>query len=426
MEERRHGSPLLPNLIRGGAFSILLVLSIFAGRMVVAGHPQTSPAMPEKEQTLSGSFSDIFSGTAWIDEKKTTLYRDYASGAFLYPPKFTWSSVDDGRVLTGLGDAGEKSGEERVCIGQKCLVTRDTKLFLDDGGHFFPVPYPLSEHATIVRITATALSSKWLVGITQGEGTAFSARIFYYDGAVFQDIFSDGRYAFQSPREGFLGMGGTDNEWLALWSGYEGQALRARFGGEPENISPFFGIRLMRGGFKPYIVRVASRESVDWYVWGIGEGAPRMIKLFEMLDGTIGGTVDFTPLLFDESVAKIVPDGFLIRVDKKDGASEWKEFRDEGFRLDTEGIVTSRNIKTTGGYTRAVSASPLRLFDGGGRAIFEFSKNGILWEPSVPGEETQWNSPDKELYWRARFIRGENTHLTPFFDGIHVDYREAI
>lgn len=434
MQERRRGS-LSSNLIRAGAFGILLVLGIFAGRLVVEGRPNVVLVKPVEEQTFTGSFSDIFSGTAWIDEEKTTMYRDNAVGAFFFPPDFVWKSAGDARVIEELKNETPAGELERTCLGKKCLVMHETKLFLEEENKSIPVLYPGSSDKKTIRVAISALSSKWLVGVTQSEGGNFSVRIYRYNGSEFEDIYSDGRVAFTSPKEGFLGLGGTDNEWIAFWSGYEGQALRVRFGGEPENISGFFGIRLMQGGFLPLVTRVASRESVDWYVWGVGEGNPRMIKMFEALDGEIGGVIDFTPFLFDEAATKITPrfEGtgtlsypFIVRVDEKNGSTKWMRFEDKGFRFGRTELVTSKNIKTTGRFTRAASISPIRLFLGGGRAQFEVSADGIGWMPVVLGKEALLNTFQTGLYWRAQFELGENRRLTPFFRGIHVDYREAL
>lgn len=433
MEDRGHFS-LSPNWIRGAAFCILLVLSIFAGRLVVEGHPQAAPVIPKTEPTLTGSFSDLFSGTAWIDEVKTTLYRDNEAGAFLFPPQFVWNPVEDNRMLAELGNDIGQNPNERACLGERCLVVRGKKMYWEEGQKSVVVLYPGSSDVGVVRLAVAPLSSGWLVGVTRSGEKNFSARIFRFDGTIFENIFSDGRDAFLSPRDGYLGMGGSDNEWLALWSGYEGQALRVRFGGAPENLSSFFGIRLMHDGFLPYVARVATRNSVDWYVWGIGDGAPRLLKMFEMLDGTVGGVIDFTPLLFNESVLKIIPHAivsgttladFLVRIDHTGGASEWKELRDDGFRSDGTGMVVSKNIKTTQGTTRAAALSPLRLFEGGGAVRFEFSVDGIQWTPFVSGTETQFTGSGRELYWRAQFKPGENPRLSPFFEGIHVDFRES-
>ena len=400
---------------------------------MVQGRPNTPPAEPRViERTLSGSFSDIFSGTAWIDEKNTTLYRDNASGAFLFHPNIIWSQADDARVVAEME---KEKPWERMCLGERCLKVRGLDLFLERDGKEAEILYPGSDSRNRISVVAAPLSSEWLLGITRREGENYYTKIFRYDGENFKNVFSDGRNAFVSTQTGFLGLGGSDNEWLALWSGYEGHALRSRFGGEPTDISSFFGIRLMRDGFLPYIVRIAGRESVDWYLWGVGEGNPRLIKLFELLDGEIGGVVDYTPLIFDESVFKIIPrfvgttnntPSFLVQIDKREGGSEWKDFKDIGFRSDVPAWAVSKNIKTTDGITRAASVSPLRLFSGLGTVQFEVSTDGNLWIPTIVGRESEFNTSGSELYWRTRFESGGNTRITPFFEGIHVDYRESL
>lgn len=430
MDERRHGS-VSPNLIRGGAFLILLVLGIFAGRLVVQGRPKVAPPEPKvTEQTLSGSFSDIFSGTAWIDEQSTTLYHDRTSGAFLFPPNFVWTRADDGIVLMEM----EKGVPwEQICVGEKCLIIRAQSLFLKSDGKETVVSYPGANGPNIVQVAAAPLSSEWLVGVMRREGENYLTKIFRYNGTDFRNVFLDGRDAFVSSKKSFLGLGGSDNEWMALWSGYEGHALRSRFGGEPEDISSYFGIRLMNDGFLPHIVRVAGRESVNWYMWGVSEGNPRMIKLLEMLDGEIGGAVNFTPLLFDELTTKIIPrflptsEGvptFLIRIDKREGGAEWKKFQDYGFRSDVSRSVVSKNIKTGGGVTRSTLVSPLRLFSGGSEVKFDVSTDGNKWISVPQSTEVVFDGSDTGLYWRATFEEGNNTRITPFFEGIHVDYKE--
>ncbi len=89
---------------------------------------ETLEAKPSEGIKISGqfytaTFSDSFSGLAWLDEEKTTLYFDWTGTNLLFPPKIEVKEILTKEVLNNFITEQVGSSEERVLfLGQDRLT----------------------------------------------------------------------------------------------------------------------------------------------------------------------------------------------------------------------------------------------------------------------------------------------------------------
>lgn len=413
---------------------------------------------------VPSSFSDLFSGVAWLDQVKTTLYNDRAMTSLIFPPDVTWEKAsfpDDGNFISPAADGSETrcvGSTSSPQVGSVCLKKQGNALTLN--GQAIALPSEMRAK-TIVNISIGALSSRFVVGIVTKNG-GYEGWVYSFDPttSVFQKVFGEANTPFLSQYEGKFGFGGTDDDWLAIYGGYEGIAYRIRAGKPFTNISRFFGIRVMENGFEPSVIRSVTvncklstqggsayggknDNCVSWYVWSLTPNNPHLIKLYENPDdGTIAGAFDFTPRLFGSASARQASfrlgpstssgqagtEGNTLVLEAKvesGGGTEMYVFRDNGFKSSNDMSVESVNINNYPAEVVSATIVDDDLFLGNASVRFYLSNNGSDWVESQVGQET--NFPDShghQLLWRAVFAPGGNSASTPpYFDRVRIDYK---
>jgi hypothetical protein len=385
-----------------------------ASEAPAAGAPVPASPVPSAEGLVFASFSDIFSGTGWIDAGRTTMRLDASESAFTFPPDVAWEEVPGGAV-----------GDTSRCIAGRCAEVRGTQLFLD--GDAVPRPAALAG-ASIVNVSVEALATEWAVGFVANEGGKYSASVFTFDGTHFTPVFA-GASALASPYRGTLGFGGSDDDWLAVYGAYSGIAYHIRsgignckleIGNCITDISYLFHERLMSGGFAPRILKSGSGANTVWYVYG----GKRFIKLFQNGTDGIVGAVDLSDSL-PGSVEVMDAAGLVARVNEG-GVSSYYRLVDRGFDVSGALTVVSKNINTYPDTEVPVvvrlGTAPSSLL--GAQASFYVSNSGSEWEKVLPEREFAFPDPQgKSLFWKAEFKPSGDPAKSPFLKRIDLDYR---
>lgn len=393
------------------------------------------------EQLIGSSFTDLFSGPAWIDQDKTTLFEDRNMTALTFTPDVTWEKAtfpDDGNFAALASD-----GTDTRCIGAWCLSEQGNALTLN--GTSLPLPSEMQGKA-VVHVSIGALTSRFVVGVvTRNEG-AYEGWVYSFDpsaaarsGSVaFIKVFGEANTPFQSTYDGTLGFGGTDDDWLAVYGAYQGIAYHIQSGSPFTDVSRFFGIRVMNGGFQPVVTRVAAQGHVLWYVWSLTPNSPRFIKLYE--DGSTGGAADIeggfdlSSRLFTDttiSTASFRAGGtqgnavvLQARTQGGDGTQTYV-LSDNGFQAPATALAQSVNISNYPADVRSATIVDDDLFLGSSSAQFFLSNDGTNWVPATVGQEVAFPDQNgRQLFWRAAFTLGQDARsIPPYFDRIRVDYK---
>ncbi|MBI2279042.1 MAG: hypothetical protein HYU81_03205 [Candidatus Brennerbacteria bacterium] len=399
-------------------------------RVVGGGGGEGSSAPPTAPEALTvSSFSDLFSSFAWLDEGKTTLAHDEAVTAFTFPPRFALeNAVPPAAELRERG----ADGSDAVCLWNDCLVERGNTLSFTpfsarsayaEERYRAPLPAAVAGEK-ISSVSIGGLETVWLVGVVIEKNGAYEGRVFTFDGAKFEDALDPMSAPFQSPYRGTLGFGGTDNDWIAIYGSYEGTAYHIR-GSGAENVSRFFGIRAMEGGFQPVVLRAKS----GWYVWSLTDGKPKLIKLFENGTGNVSGALDLTRAAFPVGARRgsLGQEGggrLVLKIATAGGETEWKEFRDLGFSKDAPREIVSKNLNTYDAEVRRATIAEFEAAREGGVVELYLSNDGAAWVRAEVGREVEFRDPaGVKLFWKARIDPAGPDGYSPFLDRINIQMK---
>lgn len=392
---------------------------------------------PEKQQLLpenliSSSFTDLFSGAGWLDVSKTDMYHDKIITAFTLEPNFTWQQVHGANIVSGKFLKKEENGSDRRCIHSSCLEQRGLALFFNGGEISLPREMRSKD---VQNVSVGTLGEKWLVGVVAKEKEKYEGWVFFYDGISYTRVFGEANAPFLSEYEGTIGFGGTKESWLAVYGAYEGQAYHIREGKPFQNISKFFGIRAMAGGFHPAVLRAGDGVDARWYIYSLTKGKPVLLKLFQ--DGTAGdirGAIDFTQLVVANkffqvsfAVADVRGGTTVLEADAVANSGEegvW-QFVDEGFKVPLSARVESINLNNYPAEIWSAIIVDADVFEGKSNVAFALSNDGANWVPARVGEQVVFpDTGNVRLFWRVTFTPTDGARFSsPFFDRIRVDYK---
>jgi hypothetical protein len=384
--------------------------------------PGEAPPLPPQEVLGYETFYDLFSGNGWIDQSQTSLYHERIMTAFLFSPKFTFTKTAETK---GQFLGQKQDGSDERCIRGRCLKVQGNKLSFQGNRLSLPEGVQSSE---IVGVSIGALERIWTVGVTTRSGENYLGWLFTFDGNSFKDVQREGKEIFVSRYAGIIGFGGGDNEWMAIYGAYEGKAVLVK-SGVINDISRFFGIRVMAGGINPEITRIGSGNEATWFVWNKGE-APKLIKLFQNGTSEIKGAVDFTNEFganlqdVTSMYIAVTPDEHALFVKMtRNGEEEYWRFVDEGFDIAESKQITSASLTNRILPVVLASIANLEYADADAKIEFALSNDGVDWEKAEIGKTITFvNQKGDKLFWRIRVDAPENQFFSPYFGQIEVDY----
>lgn len=425
-------------------FLIVVICGITAFFLFQEQKVPQEEEIPSSESVFS-SFTDLFSGKAWIDVSRTTLYHDYNFTAFSFAPKYKWNEIPN-RTLTDVELGGQHSSffntkESKKCIEGKCLEEKDGVLIFD--GNIFSLPSEF-QNKNIKNISIGILDNIWGVGIVTQDEELYAGWVFLFDGKKYSLIEGEkNKNMFSSKYEGIIGFGGNKEEWMVIYGAYEGEAYYMHGEKIYKNISSFFGIREMNGGFSPMIIRAKAESFTGWYVYSLTYEKPILLKLIENKEGNIVSAIDFTLLLLN---GKYLFASFLLnhiegdtlffeaQVKPFSGDIKFFEFIDEGFIIPESSIITSLGIKSDGGEVESATIVETKLLEGESHAKLYLSRDGEIWKEVEVGKIHVFSNKKPlfyfselektKLFWKVEFNPRKSADIfPPFFDQIRVDYR---
>jgi len=415
----------------------LVVIVFLIMRLIGFFQSQSLPESPVGSLVtpIYFSFTDLFSGTSWINLASTTMYQDKKENSFVLPPVFKWQKFN--QPISNVGFINKEADGGLVkCIGSNCLKISQNNLFFN--GKKISIPGSLNRK-NIAGISIGALSTKWVAGFvsTNGSGT-YNISIFTFDGNNFSDVTADGTNLFASAYVGTLGFGGNDDNWIAIYGAYQGSAYRFRKSGdsyEVEDISKYFNVRVEAGGFEPSIIgpviEPSGSESIEnWYVWSLTANNPTLVKIFGVSGGNIIGAVDFR-----DEILPGAPIGALFKFDSSSKDSIVLDalvtdenniqkpylFTDYGFNRSKQYKVISANGSSYPWPVGTATISPSGISEDGVQVKFFVSSNSRDWTSAVLGEKIQLDRKQPGLFWMAEVEPGSGIWSSPFFDYIRID-----
>jgi hypothetical protein len=385
---------------------------------------------------VSAFFTDLFSGTGWVNKEKTTAYQDKIVTAFTFPPKFEWRRVSELDVsdeeMMRIG-VRQSDGSDLRCIGSECLVQKDEKLYFTPKSFLasynnsrYEIELPLEER-NVVSVSIGSLETKWLVGVVEQKGGEYIGRVYVFENGDFEGLFENGDI-FRSRYKGQIGFGGDDDNFLVIYGAYEGQAYHVKENNRKIDISRFFGIRVMDNGFEPVVIKQGDGKDAIWYIGSNTSGVPKLLKLFQNGTNDIVGAVDLTNSLISSEAWRVnfYPFGnnrLRAEVVTIEGNSRFWEFVDQGFEKSEKREIVSVNINNYPAEVRYVSIEKMEISEAGADISFYVSNDGNNWVEISNNEEIKFADREgRRLFWRAEFEPEGSIEKSPFLGSLQFKY----
>ena len=394
--------------------------------------------------TASGwlGLGDSFSSFAYIDEKKTNMVLDEAVTAFVFPPVYSLEKISDLDVV----DEGENNdwvvlGKKDACqfsLDDNCLrVDENSRLLYNDREIDLPMEMQGEE---IRNIDVSFLSSIFVVSFVVSDSNQERAYAYFFNGNRYSPLISKNtsekivtEYGMPG---GIMSAGGSDNDFIIIYSGYEVKAFHYQLG-RLTDISKFFGLRVANGGFYPYIIKQGDNENSLWYVLSLDAGKIKLIKLWQNGSREIKGAYDFSYKFKDYSSLKLLafrePASsrgqlqFIFNRGKSRSLSPKEPgtwlFHDKGFDNSRERKIVSLNLNDKGGNLTKAFVENMFFNSGYGLAeklmakVFFFGDNQKKIEVEL-NKEVGFIANNQSLFWELVFMPEQSPEYSPWFDHI--------
>ncbi|MFA5000461.1 MAG: hypothetical protein WC545_03825 [Patescibacteria group bacterium] len=408
--------------------------------------PEPEPVQgpePEPAPTLVfGSFFNTFSSDAALNLSRTDLYQDTRATAMIFEPDYSWqeaASVPAGDFSSPAPNSFTGPYLDRRCLNANCLEQRWNELYYNNEALAYPseVDAFVAGGGEVAAVSFFTLSERWVVGFTLKKGSGYQGFAYYFDGQSFTPIITASTTArVSSSYFGLFGGGGTEDDFLLIYGAYKGIAYRVR-GGNLTDISKFFDIRAMIGGFKPEAIRLVRDDSALWYVYSSTLSRQILIKLWQNGGSEIAGETIFRNELavFESVIFKLKSSGtsevVLSAKASSSGVDAWYSFTDRGFKnnslaaLEFDPVSRSRGdieIEKISASRLALDAPSLAL-SGEAGIKFLFSSDGVNWQTLPLGADITFPTGKiASFFLRVVFPSFIDKFYSPFLDSVTFNY----
>ena len=383
-----------------------------------------------------GSYFDTFANNAYIDSEKTTLFYDETATAYFFPPDYVFEEAGTGpdpgdqNILNGVSlNNFEGSYGDKRCLAGKCLEQKGKDLFFENKKLSLPAEL---DDLDIAAVSLGSLPKRWLVGLTVKNENNYEGLVYYFDGQEFSRLLTP--LPIISPYFGVLGFGGGENNFLVIYGAYQGIAYHFQ-GDKVTDVSRFFDIRVMNGGFKAEVLFTAFENNVNWYVYSSSSYHPVLIKLWQNGGTEIAGEMVLNGLFqrYDESAVFKLSRAennaiTLLAKLKRNNRDSWFYLLDRGFKNEAGGLLISVPIAHDGyaSLIKIVKIAQSRLSidpASAGQAEFLFSVDAKNWQKLGNGKNIDIDAPATQYFFlKAVFPKFEERFYSPFISEILFDY----
>ena len=423
---------------------LLVLILLFGGGYLWLRRHEIAPSSVSAPTTKTGannnaqspeywtSFTDLFSGTAWLDQSQTTLAHDTSGMVLTFAPDLEWQKLGNcqdpniGAICQQIDEANRKNEAGPHCLTDgRCLSLQDGQIIYQKK----VVPLPVTSDEQLVNVAITPLGERWIVvGVKVIAPEQYQPLAWWFDGSNFSVINLASKV---SNYLGQLAIGGSPDNFLILYSAEDGLAWQVR-GDEIRDISYYFGFRVNNHGFKPAILQVNLNDDILWFVFDRSASQARLLKFWQNGSPWIEAMTNLSSKLPVPSSAAIFTVNSLTPltlraklVDMEGQSSVWL-LTDKGFILPSPaGQVTSVNLTSYSvAKAKIVGAKVADML--GGWSQFNnqlfLSTDGQTWQPVNLGQRINFPSPVDSLWWRWQVSPTANKQRSPCLKTITINY----
>lgn len=388
--------------------------------LVQATPPPVDPM--QKPVTIPSIYSNIavdnFSNSYFFNKDKTTLHFNEKSTVLTFPPvyDFSYYSACD-EYFCGL-----KKDRNKSCLNGRCLTQSNNQIYYE--GEEIAIPNDLRDR-NISQIGLHPLKTKWIVSFLINSDNQDMVYLYFLENKSLKPLINQNTSLLIKTKygkgRGYVDVAGDDNNFLIVYSGYEGLAYLYR-NGIWQDVSIHFGLRVMDGGFKAQIVKSGENEKTTWYVCSQDESSPRLIKLWQNGTNQIQGSLDLSSVSGDGSAGCALKSPGELLIAKN---NTLYLFKDKGFDNSRNYFYFSNNLSSFAG--KKVIAAQMNSYvinaNPGSYSLY-LSCDQANWILNN-SEKIEFSNPASGLYVKGEFKKGD-ANYSPWFQGVRVIPYQAI
>lgn len=347
-----------------------------------------------EKPAYSNTFSEPFFNAYFIDTANTDLVLDGNITAMTFKPLYELKY-------------------EKKCSDDSCGLAKTT----EDISSKIKIPAELTGK-TIKNTSYNKLGNNWIVGFVVGEGSQEAGYAYLYDGNSLKPLITNATSQRIMTKYGHGGgsisAGGSDNQFIIFYSGYEGIAYLYN-NGNWQDLSQYFGLRVTKDGFNAKVIKGGSGNNATWYICAEDGTKSKLIKLWQNKTASIQGAIDLS------SVLKSRPARCFYKSDREVNLvidSSLQVFKDKGFDNSHTYYYQSNNINSYVG-KKVVKiyflSSTINASENSYSLLVSTDKKS--WQ-KVSGKEVDIDNDSLETaYLKAKFSAGSSEY-SPWFGGL--------
>jgi len=379
--------------------------------------PVVSIVPPEK--VYYNVTAEPFFGKTLINTQKTNFHFDDIITSLTFDPnyelKYEKTCTDE---FCGLRDQKKLS-----CLKSGCLFASNNKIYFKDTELRLPNELQNKE---IVNVLFNPLTTKWVVSFVEGSAGQETAYVYLFDGTNLTPLITDDANRQIKTRYGYGGgsvaASGSDDQFIIFYSGYEGIAYLYN-NGVWQDLSVYFSLRMMEGGFKAKIIKGGDGKLANWYICSDDGSKAKLIKLWQNNTDTIQGAIDLSSVLNGQAfICNASSDRELTLISNKQYT-----FKDNGFKNSKDYSYESNNLSSyTDKKIMSIQLSKYFINANYGSYSFGISLDGKNWQ-NYSGSELTFENKDNlsTFYVKADFKKGD-LEYSPWFGGIDIISYSAV
>lgn len=358
--------------------------------------------------------SEFFLNDVFIDKTKTDLRFDWATGALSFEPIYNLK-LEKSCPNYFCGQSFENN---LFCLDSGCLFQKDKKIYFKDQ----EVAYPKELNGLVpTSISFNSLSKKWLVSFIVLEGNQERVYVYFFDGKNFSPLITNKTdisiITKYGKGGGYVAAGGTDNQFLLIYSGYEGAAYLYN-DGKFQNVSKFFDIRVSAGGFKPKILKGDSGKDAVWYICSNQEGKTKLLKFWQNGTDSIQGGVDISEVLNSRSPICYLNNERSLLITFSDSTYL---FSDDGFNRSHNYTYQSVNLSSYN--DKIIDQVSINQYDISAKEdsySILVSADAVSWQPYNHQDPKLQNEKKLSSFFLKTIFKTGNKEYSPWFGGFDV------
>jgi len=350
---------------------------------------------------VSASFTDIFSGTAWLDSKFTNLYFDYRGEKLLFPPKIIAQEIlpADGLLDTFVVSSVASNNNNVYFYGKHRLTGEEKEIVWETREDKWE-----SREALLEEKPKQAREAMSYQGEVSQENGKWIFRVYQEGKKILEK---------ESEYEGNLNIGQCGENVLVVFSSYYAQAFEITPQGEIIDKTKNFGWRVSEKGEKIYEGLPCYLKNTDGSIirWD-GEIPVEISKFFRF---------NYSPSFLE--MVKVNEKWYLI-TQVPNGGTKVYNFFDEGFDLTNWRQVVSQKINFE---VPEIKAAMIGEVNFGGPAKFNFylsNDKGKTWQEANQGSIVYFKEKGNDLRWACRIepLSSTDSWRSPWLDNIFLRY----